>query len=167
MTERDLNDEWARTQLEAWADGSLAPENRKRMAAALAANAGLRAAAQRAVAVRRALRASPPEPMPAGLRRRLLAIPGSRNVWRGFALPVAASVMAAIVAVLWLQPDTPPQADPRVAAAAQELEVAMRYLQKSARFTQNEVTNAVGSGLRDAVAATRAAVGQDTDESGG
>jgi anti-sigma factor RsiW len=168
MTERDLNDEWARTQLEAWADGSLASENRKRMAAALAANAGLRAAAQRAVAVRRALRASAPEPMPAGLRRRLLAIPrGPRKVWRGFALPVAAGVAAAIVAVVWLRPDMPPPADPRVAAAAQELEVAMRYLQKSARFTQNEVTNAIGSGLRDAVAATRAAVEQDTDETGG
>ena len=43
----------------------------------------------------------------------------------------------------------------------------MRYLQKSARITENEVTNAVGSGLRDAVAASRAALGRQTDETGG
>jgi hypothetical protein len=170
MTQRDLNDEWAKSQLEAWADGSLTGESRERMVAALAADPRLRAAAERAVAVHRALRASsPPAPMPAGLRRRLLAIPGgsSKNVWRGFALPVAAGVAAAVVAVVWLRPEPPPQEDPRVAAVARDLETAMRYLHKSARITENGVTNAVGSGLRDAVAATRAAVGRDTDETGG
>jgi len=168
MTQRDLNDEWAKTQLEAWADGSLTGESRERMAAALAADPQLRAAAERAAAVHRALRASAPEPMPPGLRRRLLAIPSrSRNVWRAFALPVAAGVAAAFVAVVWLRPEPPPETDPRVAAVAQDLETAMRYLQKSARITQNEVTNAVGSGLRDAVAVTRAAAGQETDETGG
>jgi anti-sigma factor RsiW len=168
MSERDLNEEWARTQLEAWADGSLTRENRERMAASLEASASLRAAAERAVAIRRSLRASAPEPMPAGLRRRLLAIPGGpKNVWRPFALPVAASIAAAFAAAVWLRPEPPPQVDPRVAAVAQELEVAMRYLHKSARITQDEVTNAVGSGLRDAVAVTRGAVGQETDETGG
>jgi ferric-dicitrate binding protein FerR (iron transport regulator) len=169
MTERDLSEEWARTQLEAWADGSLTGENRERMAAALAADPKLRLAAERAVAVHRALReSSPAPPMPAGLRRRLLAIPaGSSRVWRGFALPVAAGVAAAVVAAVWLRPEPPPPTDPRVAAVAQDLETAMRYLQKSARITENEVTNAVGSGLRDAVDATRAAVGRDTDETGG
>jgi anti-sigma factor RsiW len=168
MTERDLNGEWARTQLEAWADGSLSGDNRERMAAALVADPKLRSAAERAVAVHRALRASSPPPMPAGLRRRLLAIPaGSRNVWRTFALPVAASVAAVFAVAMWLRPEPPPQVDPRVAAVAQDLETAMRYLQKSARITENEVTNALGSGLRDAVDATRAAVGRETDETGG
>ena len=168
MTQRDLNEEWAQTQLEAWADDSLTGESRERMAATLAASPSLRAAAERAVAVHRALRASPPAPMPAGLRRRLLAIPGgSGNVWRGFALPVAAAAAAAFVAVVWLRPEAPPPEDPRVAAVAQDLETAMRYLHKSARITENEVTNAVGSGLREALAATRAAAGQDTDETGG
>jgi anti-sigma factor RsiW len=168
MTERDLSEEWARTQLEAWADGSLSREHRARVAAALAASPSLRAAAERAIAVRRALRAGAPEPVPAGLRRRLLAIPaGSRSSWRPFALPIAAGVAAALVAAVWLTPEPPAQVDPRVAAAAQELETAMRYLQKSARITENQVTNAVGSGLRDAVAATRAAAGQETDETGG
>jgi anti-sigma factor RsiW len=168
MTDRDLSEEWARSQLEAWADGSLPSESRERMAAALAADPKLRAAAERAVAVQRALRASAPARMPAGLRRRLLAIPaGSSNVWRGLALPVAASVAAAVAAAVWLRPEPPPQEDPRVAAVAQDLELAMRYLQQSARITENEVTNALGSGLRDAVDATRAAVGQETDETGG
>ena len=168
MTERDLNGEWARAQLEAWADGSLTGESRERMAAALAASPSLRAAAERAVAVQRALRAAAPEPMPAGLRRRLLAIPGgSPRVWRSFALPVAAGVAAAFVVAVWLRPEPPPQEDPRVAAVAQDLETAMRYLQKSARITENQVTNAVGSGLRDAVDATRAAAGRETDETGG
>jgi hypothetical protein len=168
MTERDLSTEWAKSQLEAWADGSLEGASRERMAAALAASASLRAAAERAVAVRRALRSLPPEPMPAGLRRRLLAIPGnSRSVWRAFALPMAAAAAAAFVAVVWLQPESPPPEDPRVAAVAQDLETAMRYLQRSARITENEVTNAVGSGFRDAVAATRAAVEQETEKSGG
>ncbi len=169
MKDRDLNEEWARSQLEAWADGSLPGEGRERMAAALAADPKLRAAAERAVAVQRALRASSPARMPAGLRRRLLAIPaGSSNVWRGLALPAAASVAAALVAVVWLWPEPPsPQEDPRVAAVAQDLELAMRYLQKSARITENEVANALGSGLREAVDATRAAVGRETDETGG
>jgi hypothetical protein len=168
MTARDLNEEWARTQLEAWADGSLTRENRERMAVAMAASASLRAAAERAVAVHRVLRASAPEPMPAGLRRRLLAIPGRpKHVWRPFALPIAASLVAAVATVVWLRPEPPPQVDPRVAAMAQELEVAMRYLHKSARITQDQVTNAVGSGFRDAVAVTRGAVGQETDETGG
>jgi hypothetical protein len=168
MNERDLNEEWARTQLEAWADGSLTRESRERMAAALAASASLRAAAERALAVRRALRVAVREPMPGGLRRRLLAIPAGRNnIWRPFALPVAASLAAALAAAVWLRPEPPPQVDPRVAAVAQELEVAMRYLHKSARITQDQVTNAVGSGFRDAVAVTRAAVGQETDETGG
>ena len=60
MTQRDLSEEWARTQLEAWADGSLTGESRARMAAAIAADPRLAAAAERAVAVHRALRASPP-----------------------------------------------------------------------------------------------------------
>jgi hypothetical protein len=106
--------------------------------------------------------------VPAGLRRRLLAIPGSSvNVWRTFALPLAAAAAAAFVAVVWLRPEPPPSVDPRVAAVAQDLETAMRYLQKSARITENEVTNAVGSGFRDAVAVTRAAAGQDINETGG
>jgi anti-sigma factor RsiW len=167
MTHRDLSEEWAWSQLEAWADDSLTGESRARMAAALAANPRLKAAAARAVAVRRALRATSQPSVPARLRLQLLAIPG-RSAWPTFALPAAAVVAIAIVAIaVALRPAAPPPLDAQQVAAMQELETAMRYLQKSAVITENEVTTALGSGLRDAVAASRAAVRQQTDETGG
>jgi hypothetical protein len=140
MTERDLSGEWARTQLEAWADGSLTGDSRARMDAAIAADPLLAAAAGR-----------------------------SRPARRTFLVPAAASAAVAVVAVavaVWLEPDVPEPVDPR-ALAAQEFEVAMRYVQKSARITQGQVTSAVGTGLRDALAASREALAEDTDETGG
>jgi hypothetical protein len=172
MTQRELNEEWAWAQLEAWADGSLTGEARERMTAALAADARLERAAERAVAVHRALRAVRAQPMPRGLRRRLLAIPGEAAHARSFAVPALASAAAAaavVAAVLWFTPEPPAPAsvDPRVAAAAQDFETAMRYLQKSARITQEHVESAVGTGLRDAFVVSRDALAQQTDETGG
>ena len=171
MTQRDLNEEWARTQLEAWADDSLTGESRARMAAAIAADPRLAAAAERAVAVHRALREAQSLPIPSGLRRRLLAIPSRvPRARRSFFIPALASaaMAAAIVAVaLWLRPEPQPPIDPRVAAAAQDLETAMRYLQKSAVITQGHVESAVGTGLRDAFAASRDKLARETDKTGG
>jgi anti-sigma factor RsiW len=166
--ERDLSGEWARTQLEAWADGSLPGDSRARMAAAIAADPLLAAAADRAVAVHRALRASPAVPFPRELRRRLLGIPRrSPRARRAFWLPVtAAAAVAAVAVAVWLERNVPEPASPRE-LAAQEFEVAMRYLQKSARITQGQVTSAVGTGLRDALATSREALAEDTDETGG
>ena len=102
----------------------------------------------------------------------LLAIPSQApHARRSFLFPALASAGAAaivIAAALWLnmQPAEPPP-DPRVVAAAQDLETAMRYLQKSAVITQGHVTNAVGTGLRDAFAASRDAVARETDKPGG
>jgi hypothetical protein len=76
----------------------------------------------------------------------------------------AAAAVAVVGVAVWLRPEPPVPPDER-AAAIQELEVAMRYLQKSARITQGQVTSAVGGGLRDAFAATRQAL--DQDETGG
>jgi anti-sigma factor RsiW len=170
MTERDvsdLNEEWARTQLEAWADGSLTGSSRERMAAALAASPKLRAAAERAVAVYRALRESSSARMPARLRLKLLAIPG-RSAWPAFALSAAAALTVAVVAgSLWLRPAGPPPPTAEQLAAIQEFETAMRYLQRSARFTQNEVASHLGSGFRDAVAVSREALEPETNETGG
>jgi anti-sigma factor RsiW len=172
MTQKDLSEEWAWTQLEAWVDGSLTGESRARMDAAIAADPRLRAAAERAVAVQRALRAGSPVHMPRGLRRRLLAIPSqaprSRRSFLRPALASAAAAAAVIAGVLWLRPqptELPPDAG--VVAAAQDLEIAMRYLQKSASITQGHVTSAVGTGLRDAFAVTREALEQDIEETGG
>jgi len=171
MTQRDLNEEWVRTQLEAWADGSLTGESRARMAAAIAADPRLMAAAERAVAVHRALGAAVPPAMPSGLRRRLLAIPNQApRARRPFFMPalVSAAAAAAIVAAaLWLRPEPAPPVDPRVAAATQDFETAMRYLQKSAVITQGHVESAVGTGLRGAFTASRDALAKDTDKTGG
>ena len=170
MTERDLNTEWARAQLEAWADGSLTGESRARMEALIAADPRLRSAAERAVAVHRALRGSQPEPMPRGLRLRLLAIPGQSPRVRPFARPAFASavaVVAVVAAALWLRTEPSTPVDPRVAVAAQDFETAMRYLQKSARITQGHVEGAVGTGLRDAFAVSREMLEQETDGNGG
>lgn len=167
MTDRDLNREWARSQIEAWADGSLAGESLERMSAALASDTRLRAAAERAVAVRRALRASSPERMPAGLRRRLLAIPGTHprsTYW--WVLPAAATAAAVLAVALVLRPTAPPPIDQRV-VAVQEFELAMRYLRDSARITQSEATDAVGSGLQGAWAVSRESLERSTKENGG
>ena len=173
MTQRDLNEEWAWTQLEAWADGSLTGESRARMDAAIAADPRLAAAAERAVAVHRALYEAPAVArMPSGLRRRLLAIPSREpRARRSFFIPTLASAAAAaaiIAGALWLRPEpVKPPPDPRVVAAAQDLETAMRYLQKSAVITQGHVESAVGTGLRDAFAASRDALARETDKTGG
>jgi hypothetical protein len=171
MTQRDLNEEWAFSQLEAWADGSLTGEARARLDAAIAADPLLAAAAERAVAVRRALRGSPRLPMPRGLRGRLLAIPRGSPRAQSFALPAFASVAAALAVVagaLWHEPEPPPVTiDPRVVEAAEDLETAMRYLQMGAQITHAHVTSAVGTGLRDAFVASRNALAEETDENGG
>ena len=166
MTDQDLNGEWARSQIEAWVDGSLTDANRERMRAALQRDPQLRAAAARAAAVQRALRGVAPAPLPRGLRRRLLAIPARPGrVWPRFALPVAAGVAALAVAVWWQRPVVPPP-DERVAAIA-DFELAMQYLHESARFTQSEVTGAVGSGLHGAWAQSRESLERSTKENGG
>lgn len=167
MTDRDLNREWARSQIEAWADGSLAGESLERMSTALAGDARLKAAAERAVAVRRALRASAAERMPGGLRRRLLAIPGAeRRTTYWWALPAAAVAVAIVAVAVTLRPAAPPPIDPRV-AAVQDFELAMRYLRDSAALTRLEVSTTLGAGLQEALVTSRESLERATDETGG
>jgi anti-sigma factor RsiW len=167
MTDRDLNREWAHSQIEAWADGSLAGESLERMNAALENDARLRAAAERAAAVHRALRSTSPERMPGGLRWRLLAIPGRQARSTNWWVWGAATTAAAIVAVaLVLRPPAPPPIDPRV-AAVRDFELAMRYLRDSANVTQIDVTTALGAGLQQALVKSRESLERTTDETGG
>jgi hypothetical protein len=114
-------------------------------------NPQLRAAVERARRVRAALRAAPAAPLPAGLRARLLRIPGP-SLLRWPALAATAAVAAAAIAVLvWQRPEpSPPPVDERAAAIA-DFELAMKYMQKSAAITSKEVTNHVGGGLREAL----------------
>ena len=168
MTEKDLQSEWAWSQIEAYADGSLSGANRKRMEEALEHDARLWDAVERASEVYRALRAAPRAPLPAGLRARLLGIPGERSVdWRWIAAPAGAFAAAVLAAVIVMRPPAPPPADPQVVAAVQQFELAMRYVQKSATLTGQEVTGAVGSGLRDALLVGRGTLDPESRKSGG
>ena len=173
MTQRELNEEWAWTQLEAWADGSLSDGSRERMDAAIAGNPRLAAAAQRARAVQRALRvSSPAATMPRQLRRRLFAIPGGSRQGRSFivrALASAAAAAAVVAGVLWLRPETPlpDDLDPRLVAARQDLDTAMRLLHRSVIIIEGHVANAVGTGMRDVFTVSQNAVARTTDETGG
>jgi len=167
MTDKDLNREWARSQIEAWADGSLTGDSLERMNAALANDGRLRAAAERAVSVHRALRESSAERMPSGLRRRLLAIPGAeRRTTYWWALPAAAAAVAIVAVAVSLRPAAPPPIDPRV-AAVQDFELAMRYLRDSAALTRLEVSTKLGAGLQEALVTSRESLERATDETGG
>jgi hypothetical protein len=167
MTDRDLNREWAHSQIEAWADGSLSGEGLERMNAALAGDARLRAAAERAAAVHRALGMSPPERMPGGLRRRLLAIPGRQprsTHWLAWSAAATAAAIVAVALVVW--PTAPPPIDQR-AAAIQDFELAMRYLRDSASLAQMGVTTRLGAGLQEALETSRESLERKTNETGG
>jgi anti-sigma factor RsiW len=151
MTEKELHNEWASSQIESYADDGLSGAARSRMEDAVRADRRLRAAVARARAVRAALRRARPEPLPAGLRSRLLRIPGpALPRWPAFAITTATAA-AAVAVLLWQRPEpTPPPADERAAAVA-DFELAMKYMQKTAAITSKAVNDRVGGGLREAL----------------
>jgi anti-sigma factor RsiW len=150
MTEQDLRNEWAWSQIEGYADGSLRGAARARMRAAVRHDMRLRAAVERARRVRTALRAAPAAPLPSGLRARLLRIPGP-PMRRWPALAATAAAAAAIAVLAWQRPEpAPPPVDERAAAVA-DFQLAMKYVQKSAAITSKEVSTQVGGGLREAL----------------
>jgi anti-sigma factor RsiW len=151
MTEKELHNEWAWSQIESYADGELSGAARSRMEAALRTDERLRAAVARARDVQAALRHTRPAPLPKGLRARLLRIPGpALPRWPALAAAAtAAAAAAAVAALLWHEP-APPPVDERAAALA-DFELAMKYMQKSAAITSREVANRVGGGVREAL----------------
>lgn len=158
MTEKELHNEWAWSQIESYADGDLSGAARSRMEAALRADERLRAAVRRARDVHAALRRAEAVSLPAGLRARLLRIPGpALPRWTVFAAAATAAIAAAAVAVLLPRPEPDPApaqapaADERAAAIA-DFELAVKYMQKTAAITSREVTNRVGGGVREALA---------------
>jgi len=111
--------------------------------------------------LRRELRRLGHAPVPAGLLRRLLAIPSGREPgWRWLLAPaVPAAVVAAAVVLVARQPL--PEEDPSV-AALQEFRVAMSYVQRGATVTNEEISNAIQTGLREAYGISRVSVlGED------
>jgi hypothetical protein len=166
MTEKDLQNEWAWSQVETYVDGDLQDASLERMRDALRHDSRLARAVEHASAVRSALRSARAAPMPAGLRFRLLGIPSGPPVrWLWAAVPAAAAA-AALTGLLMLRSVEPPQPDPRI-VALQEFETAMKYVRKSAAITGHGVTGSVGGGVRDALLASRNSLRDADKETGG
>lgn len=170
MTQKDLHNEWAWSQIEAYADGSLDGAAHERMRAELANDARLRAAVERADAVRAALREIHSAPLPRGLRGKLWRIPGQRVMhWSWLAVPAAAA-MATIAAIAIAPLLTSPQVEPDPSVAAlREFELAMTYVQKTAAITSQEVSGTVGGGVLDALRTSRQSLrnAESKQETGG
>jgi hypothetical protein len=151
MTEKELHNEWAWSQIENYADDGLSGAARSHMQSAVRSDPRLRAAVARARDIRSALTRARPEPLPAGLRSRLLRIPGpALPRWPAFA--VAATAAAALAVLLWQKPEpASAPADERAAAIA-DFELAMKYMQKTAAITSRAVNDRVGGGMREALA---------------
>jgi anti-sigma factor RsiW len=172
MSERTESN-WAWERIEALADGSLDAADRARMNEALRADPRLRAAVERARAVRSALRDLGGAPVPAGLLGRLLGAPfpaRRRPNWFLIAAPAVAVAIAIGITLFVTRPGSqPPQPDAVQLAALRDLSVAMRYLRESAAVTNEEVGGAVTAGLLDAFRAGHVAVDEQEseDENGG
>jgi hypothetical protein len=167
MTHKHLNGEWARSQIEAYVDGSLNVEDSARMQAAMAGDDALRAGEVRAAAVRRELRAMRTPATSWALAWRLLRIPEPRaHAWAWLAGPAVAAALIAVVVLRLVGPPAPAE-DARAAAAVQEFALAMAYLQKTAEVTQREVNGAVAFGFSEALDVGRNTVREDGTENGG
>lgn len=158
MDNTTLETEWARSQIEAMADGSLGAAERARMVKALDRDPGLRAALDEAKAVLRGLEAfSLPKP-PAGLRGRLLAAAPARRrrfapvdfAWSGMAVTSAGVLATAVIAFSFgsLAMRTPDIAEQ---AAMRDFGIAMAYLRQTAAMTRDEVNQQLGQGLVTAI----------------
>jgi len=161
MTELDRT--WAKTQIEAMADGSLSAEAARRMRTLMNCDPGIRAEVERARALRLDLKALAGVPVPKGLRRKLWRIPAAERPRRSYWMPAAALASVAAVALgvgLFLEARGPSEEELAREAALQDFAIAMEYLQRSALMARNEVNEAVGSGVMDALAMSRGAIRQ-------
>lgn len=159
MTELDRS--WAKSQIEAMADGSLPAEAERRMRTVMNGDPEIREAVEHARALRLELRQLAAVGVPRGLLGRLWQIPSARRRRRACWMPAAALATIAAVALgasLWLTDRGPSDEELARREALQEFTIAMAYLQKSALMASNEVNEAVGSGMLDALAMTRGAI---------
>lgn len=159
MTELDRT--WAKSQVEAMADESLAADAKRRMQAIMAEDPEIAAEVERAKALRRNLRLLVGRPAPRGQLRRLWTIPGADRPRAGYWAPamVLATVAAAALGISVFLNDPGPSAEELAQeAAVQDLAVALAYLQRSAELARSEVNEAVGDGMRGAMSISRQAV---------
>ena len=98
-------------------------------------------------------------PVPRGLFRSLWQIPvADRRSGFGFFAPAGILATAVVAALGFSQFLNPPEMSPDEAARAaalQDFAITVAYLQKSAVVARNEMNEAVGSGVLNALAASR------------
>lgn len=157
MTE--LDNAWAESQIEAMADGSLSPQAERRMLAVMRLDEGVAARVKQARALQLALKQLKPAPVPKRLVWRLWRIPSRDRrtggvVWMPVAF-VAAAASVALTLNIFFGISGPTAEEQAQAAAVEDFTIVMAYLQKSALMATNEVNEAVGSGVLDALAVSR------------
>lgn len=171
---RSIDSQWAWSQIEAMADGSLSSGDVRRMREAMAREPALAAAVARARALRRELGTLGRTPVPASLTGRLLAIPSSgenagrapSTVMSWSSATVAASLFAAAVLAL-MQPrlDEAYEHEREQAyearAALRDLEHTLIYVRRSSVTARDEVEEAVGRTVRNALERGLAALSDD------
>lgn len=161
----ELDRTWAKTQIEAMADGTLSPEAEERMRTAMNRDPDLAKRVDQARVLRQMLGGMKHHtPVPRGLWWRLWRIP-SEDRARGFGLWMPAGVLAtALVAVLgfnlYLGSQEPVLNEAQQAAAMEDFAITMAYLQKGAVMAQNEINEAFGSGVASALTASRGMIEQ-------
>ena len=171
----ELNGEWAWTQIESMADGSLEGIALERMQRALENDPRLRRAVARARSVHRELGSLRERGPSHGFLLQLLRIPSPplHGTHRGVRIATALGALAIAATVagvaVWIGSTPAPlvETDPRTAAAMQQLELAVHYMRKSAAVTHEEVNAAVGYGLREALTVSRDSVRDRGQENGG
>lgn len=169
----DIERAWASSQVERLADGSLPPAEEQRMRAAMSRDPALRAAVERAAALRRELHALNRTAVPTGLARRLLAIAHTQHTsrpvgpapWRwGWLAGAAATVLVAAgtFAVLEQQKlherEAAAAREREAAAALAQVELAMRYLRRTSEVAGEHVRQAVRTGFLAALQTSREAM---------
>jgi anti-sigma factor RsiW len=164
---------WASSQVESMADGSLSPTEEQRMRAAMSRDPALRAAVERAVALRYELRALDRIALPSGLARRLLANARTQHAgrrvrpppWRwGWLAGAAATLLVAAgtFGVLEQQKVREREAaaarEREAAAALEQVELAMMYLRRTSELAGEHVREAVRTGFLAALQTSREAM---------
>ena len=174
----DIDRQWAASQVEAMADGSLTPADARRMRAAMAREPALRSAVEHAIALRGALARLAGSPVPRPLLWRLLAIPQRNPAARpprrrqlawGLA-GVAAAAVALAATLLQHRYDEREREAAEAFAQAQALaqvELAMAYLQESSAIAGAHLAEALRTSMRAAAATSRKAMRDDEEQSDG
>ncbi|MDX1562187.1 MAG: hypothetical protein R3305_04640 [Gammaproteobacteria bacterium] len=155
----ELDEQRIESQIEAYADGSLEADAKRRIEQLMRDDPSLARRVEQARALRRELRKLGRAPVPRGLRSRLMRI-AKPAPSPGIGLIPAAGLAAVATIAFGLgffasQPLV--SLDPNT-RAINDFQIAMAYLQRSAVLTQGELNDAVGYGMRNAFAVSRDAL---------